>query len=157
MTADPRAALATLVAALERHLELAASRRDADDPAVGAAAEAVIEAFDDYDEALFDTTGVATPLGVYSDDDEEDEDEEDEDEEDEDEETTTKRTRTTKRKMTDEEDDEDEEDEDEDEEDEDEADEPADPRDPEDQGGGMYAGLDDEDIDFDDEESEGDE
>ena len=56
MTADPRAALETLVAALERHLELAASRRDADDPAVGAAAEAVIEAFDDYDEALFDTT-----------------------------------------------------------------------------------------------------
>ncbi|MGB8383501.1 MAG: hypothetical protein WCG47_20005 [Dermatophilaceae bacterium] len=110
MTADPRAALETLVAALERHLELAASRRDADDPAVGAAAEAVIEAFDDYDEALFDTTGVATPLGVYSDEDEEDEDEDE--------------------------------------------DEPADPGDLEDAGAGMYAGLDVEDIDFDDEESD---
>ena len=54
MSADPRAALATFVAALERHLELAASRKDAEDPAVGAAAEAVVEAFDDYDEALFE-------------------------------------------------------------------------------------------------------
>ena len=126
MTADPRAALETLVAALERHLELAASRRDADDPAVGAAAEAVIEAFDDYDEALFDTTGVATPLGVYSDEDEDD---------------RTTRTRTTdddeRRTTTDEDED-----------------EPADPGDLEDAGAGMYAGLDDEDIDFDDEESD---
>jgi hypothetical protein len=86
MTADPRAALATFVAALERHLELAASRKDADDPAVGAAAEAVIEAFDDYDEALFDSTGVATPLGVYGEDDEDDDDEEEDDEDDEDDE-----------------------------------------------------------------------
>ncbi|MGV1030039.1 MAG: hypothetical protein ACOYBU_16235, partial [Dermatophilaceae bacterium] len=83
MTADPRAALATLVAALERHLELAASRRDAEDPAVAAAAEAVIEAFDDYDETLFDATSVATPLGVYVDD-EDDEDDEDEGEDDDD-------------------------------------------------------------------------
>ncbi len=132
MTADPRAALATFVAALERHLELAASRRDADDPAVGAAAEAVIEAFDDYDEALFDTTGVATPLGVYTD---EDEDEDDDDEDDEDEDNDA----------------------DDDADDaEDDEDEPADPRDREDEGSGMYAGLDDEDIDFDDEDAEDD-
>ena len=127
MTADPRAALETLVAALERHLELAASRRDADDPAVGAAAEAVIEAFDDYDEALFDTTGVATPLGVYSDEDEDEEDDEDEENDD---------------------------DEDEEDDDDEDEDEPADPGDLEDAGAGMYAGLDDEDIDFDDEESD---
>ena len=39
MTADPRAALTSLVAALERHLEVASSRRDPDDPAVVSAAE----------------------------------------------------------------------------------------------------------------------
>lgn len=73
MSADPRAALAALVAALERHLELASSRRDPDDPAVVAAADAVAEAFDDYDEALFEATDVATPLAVYGDgDDDED-------------------------------------------------------------------------------------
>ena len=149
MTADPRAALSTLIAALERHLELAASRKDADDPAVGAAAEAVIEAFDDYDEALFDSTGVATPLGVYGEDDDEDEDEDDDDEDDED----------------DEDEDDEEEDErrgrgrgrdaDEDDEDEvgDEDEEPAEPRGRADEAG-VYAGLDDEDVDFEDDQDE---
>ena len=37
MTADPRAALSALVAALETHLETAAVRRGEDDPAVIAA------------------------------------------------------------------------------------------------------------------------
>lgn len=67
MIADPRAALAQLVSALERHLEVAADRRDPDDAAVISAAEALAEAFDDYDEALFLATEVATPLAVYGD------------------------------------------------------------------------------------------
>ena len=67
MTVDPRAALAQLVTALERHLEVASSRRDPDDPAVVSAAEALAVAFDDYDEALFVATDVATPLAVYGD------------------------------------------------------------------------------------------
>lgn len=67
MTVDPRAALAQLVTALERHLEVASSRRDPDDPAVVSAAEALAGAFDDYDEALFVATDVATPLAVYGD------------------------------------------------------------------------------------------
>ena len=50
MTADPRAALTSLVAALERHLEVASSRRDPDDPAVVSAAEELTDAFFDDDE-----------------------------------------------------------------------------------------------------------
>ena len=94
MTVDPRAALAQLVTALERHLEVASSRRDPDDPAVGSAAEALAVAFDDYDEALFVATDVATPLAVYGD--------------------------------------------------------IEDDLDTDDDGSGVYAGLDDEEIDFDD-------
>jgi hypothetical protein len=86
MTADPRAALTSLVAALERHLEVATSRRDPDDPAVVSAAEELTDAFFDYDEALFEVTGVTTPLdGPYDEDDEDDEDEEDEDDDEDDE------------------------------------------------------------------------
>ena len=94
MTVDPRAALAQLVTALERHLEVASSRRDPDDPAVVSAAEALAVAFDDYDAALFVATDVATPLAVYGD--------------------------------------------------------IEDDLDTDDDGSGVYAGLDDEEIDFDD-------
>jgi hypothetical protein len=85
MTADPRAALASLVAALERHFEVATSRRDPDDPGVVTAAEELTDAFFDYDEALFDVTGVTTPLdGPYDEDEDEDLDDEDDDDEDDD-------------------------------------------------------------------------
>jgi hypothetical protein len=86
MTADPRAALTSLVAALERHLEVATSRHDPDDPAVVSAAEELADAFFDYDEALFELTGVTTPLdGPYDEEDEDDLDDDDDDDEDEDE------------------------------------------------------------------------
>lgn len=109
MTADPRAALALLVSALERHLEVATTRRDPDDPGVIAAAEALAEAFDDYDEILFAATEVATPLAVYGDEDDFDDDD-DEDE--------------------------------------------VDPRTVLDGEATVYAGLDDEDVDFDDSEDD---
>ena len=81
MTADPRAALATFVAALERHLEASASRRGENDPTVVAAYQDLADAFDDYDDALLDAFGEVTPLEIYSgpfDEDDELEDEEDE-------------------------------------------------------------------------------
>lgn len=88
MTTDPRASLAALTAAFERHLEVARSRRDPDDAAVVAAATDLAEAFDDYDEELFQVTGVATPLAIYDgpfeDDDDEDDDDDDDDGEDDD-------------------------------------------------------------------------
>ncbi|MGZ4742477.1 MAG: primosomal protein [Oryzihumus sp.] len=66
MTADPRAALATFVAALERHLEASASRRGENDPTVVAAYQDLADAFDDYDDALLDAYGEVTPLEIYS-------------------------------------------------------------------------------------------
>ena len=71
MTADPRAALATLVSALERHLEASASKRGEDDPTVLAAYEDLADAFEAYDEALLTNFGEMTPLELYDDADEE--------------------------------------------------------------------------------------
>jgi hypothetical protein len=72
MTADPRAALATLVSALERHLEAAGSKHGENDPVVFAAYQDVAEAFDAYDDALLDAYDEVTPLEVYHEDAEED-------------------------------------------------------------------------------------
>ena len=72
MTADPRAALATLVSALERHLEAAGSKRGENDPVVFAAYQDVAEAFDAYDDALLDAYDEVTPLEVYHEEAEED-------------------------------------------------------------------------------------
>ncbi|CAN5504403.1 hypothetical protein BH23ACT6_BH23ACT6_22790 [soil metagenome] len=77
MNNDPRAALNALVAALERHLEMAADRRRKDDPAMIAAYQRIANAFVDYDDALLDTFGEVTPLDVYSDDGEDDDFDED--------------------------------------------------------------------------------
>jgi len=84
MKADPRAALATLTASLERHLEASASRRGENDPTVVAAYQSVADAFDLYDDALLEAYGEVTPLEIYSGEgDEGDEDDDDEDEVDE--------------------------------------------------------------------------
>jgi hypothetical protein len=81
MTADPRAALATLTASLERHLEASASRRGENDPTVVAAYQAVADAFDLYDDALLEAYGEVTPLEIYSGDGDGDDDTDDGDEE----------------------------------------------------------------------------
>ena len=85
MNADPRAALAILIASLERHLEASASRRGENDPTVVAAYQAVADAFDLYDDALLEAYGEVTPLEIYSGNDDEDggDDDEDDDEDDE--------------------------------------------------------------------------
>lgn len=85
MSADPRAALATFVSALERHLEAASSRRGENDPTVVAAYQDVAEAFDRYEDALMDAYEEVTPLEIYSDDDEDDDFDDDDDDFDEDE------------------------------------------------------------------------
>ncbi|WP_186526317.1 hypothetical protein [Leekyejoonella antrihumi] len=72
MTADPRAALTSLVGALERHLEAAASRRGENDPTVVAAYRDLADAFEAYDDVLLDVYGEVTPLEVYSGDDDDD-------------------------------------------------------------------------------------
>jgi len=79
MTVDPRAALANLFAALERHLEASAQRRGENDPTVVAAFQDVADSFELYDDALLETYGEVTPLEIYyGDDDEEGPDEQDE-------------------------------------------------------------------------------
>lgn len=86
MTADPRAALATFVSALERHLEAASSRRGENDPAVVAAYQDLAEAFDAYDDALMEAFGEVTPLEIYGGDDEDEDLDEDYDDDEDDEE-----------------------------------------------------------------------
>lgn len=74
MTADPRAALTTLVSAFERHLEACSARRGEDDPTVLAAADELADAFEAYDDVLLAAFGEMTPLEVYGDDDDLDDD-----------------------------------------------------------------------------------
>ena len=70
MTADPRAALATLVSARAAPGGLGI-RRGEDDPTVLAAYEDLADAFEAYDEALLTNFGEMTPLELYDDADEE--------------------------------------------------------------------------------------
>jgi hypothetical protein len=80
MSADPRAALNQLVAALERHLEASSTKHGEDDPSVVAAYEDLADAFEAYDGALYDAYGEMTPLDIYTDDDEGPDEGRDEDE-----------------------------------------------------------------------------
>jgi hypothetical protein len=82
MTVEPRAALDRLIAALESHYAAAASGRGVEDPAFTSAYATLIDAFETYDEALYEATGIDTPFLVYDDDDEEDDYEDEDDLED---------------------------------------------------------------------------
>jgi hypothetical protein len=93
MTTEPRAALDRLIAALEAHLSAAAGRQGEADPAVVSAYQVLADAFESYDEALYDAFDEVTPFVLYDDaedaaSDDEDDDledlEDDEDDEDED-------------------------------------------------------------------------
>jgi hypothetical protein len=79
MPTDPAAALERLVDALRDHLRASVEVRDPDDDAVLDAAADVADAFDAYDEALFDATGVDTPLDLIDEDDDEDDESDDDD------------------------------------------------------------------------------
>lgn len=84
MARDPREALEEFIDALREHMEIALEVQDPDSDEVLDAADAVGDAFDEYDEALFDVSGVDTPLD-YLDDDYDDDDDDDDDDIDEDE------------------------------------------------------------------------
>ncbi len=73
MATDPRAALDRLFAAFEEHLDAVETLQDDEAPVVLATSDALAEAFENYDESLYEEYGVDTPLVVY-DGDEEDED-----------------------------------------------------------------------------------
>lgn len=61
MSTDPRAALQSLVNALEEHLAAAANRRSDEDPSVDKAYVAIANAFEAYEEALYDAHDEVTP------------------------------------------------------------------------------------------------
>ena len=82
MSIDPRVALEALTAALEEHLAAASARRGPGDPAVEAAFFAVADAFEVYDDSLYEAYGEVTGLGVLDDDADDDEEEDVDDEED---------------------------------------------------------------------------
>lgn len=84
MTPDPRAALARLVAALEDHLAAAANRRGEADPVVADAYQRAADAFEVYEEAIYDAYDEVTPFVLYDEDEDDDEDEDGDDEEDDD-------------------------------------------------------------------------
>lgn len=79
MSADPRAALSLLVTAFERHLEACSSRRGEDDPTVAAAYDDLLDAFETYDNALYEAYGEMTPLDAYTGDEDDDHDDDDDD------------------------------------------------------------------------------
>lgn len=82
MSIDPRVALQSLTGALEEHLAASAARRGDGDPAVEAAFFAVADAFEVYDDSLYEAYGEVTPLEVIDEEDDDDEDEDVDDEED---------------------------------------------------------------------------
>ena len=82
MSDDPRAALDRMVAALEAHLLAVQQRRGEQDPAVEHAYAVLSDAYETYDEALFDAYGETTPFELYDDDDDDSDDDDDDDDSD---------------------------------------------------------------------------
>lgn len=82
MSNDPRAALQTLVNAFEEHLAAAANRRSDNDPAVDGAYLSIADAFDAYEEALYEAYDEVTPLTVFAEEDDDDSDDDDDYDED---------------------------------------------------------------------------
>lgn len=62
--------MAALTAALEEHLVAASARRGEEDPIVEAAFLAIVDAFEVYEEVLFDAFDEVTPLVIYGEDEE---------------------------------------------------------------------------------------
>jgi hypothetical protein len=79
MTADPRAALDRLVAALEAHFTAVSTRRSDDDPRVDDAYDVLADAFEVYDDALAQVYGEVTPFVLEEEEDEDDEADDDAD------------------------------------------------------------------------------
>lgn len=70
MSIDPRVALSSLTTALEEHLIAASNRRGDGDPSVESAFFAVADAFEVYEDALYEAYNEVTPLQVFDDEDE---------------------------------------------------------------------------------------
>ncbi len=72
MSTDPRTELTRLLDALETHLDAVAHRTREHDPVIDEAYVEIANAFEAYENALFEVHNEVTPLSVYGDDDDED-------------------------------------------------------------------------------------
>jgi hypothetical protein len=72
MTADPRAALDRLIAALEAHFDAVANRRSEDDPRIDDTYDLLADAFEVYDGSLADTYNELLPFAIDDSDDDDD-------------------------------------------------------------------------------------
>lgn len=72
MSTDPRVSLEALISALQEHLAAATNKRSEDDPTLEHAYYALADAFEGYEDALYDATGEVTPLDIFEDDEDDD-------------------------------------------------------------------------------------
>ena len=72
MTADPRAALDRLIAALEAHFDAVTHRRSEDDPRIDDTYDLLADAFEIYDGSLGATYNELLPFAIDDSDDEDD-------------------------------------------------------------------------------------
>ena len=70
MSTDPRTELTRLLDALETHLDAVTHRTREHDPVIDEAYVEIANAFEAYENALFEKHNEVTPLAVYGDDDE---------------------------------------------------------------------------------------
>lgn len=77
MSTDPRVSLDALVSALQEHFAAATNKRGEDDPTLEHTYYALADAFEGYEDALYDATGEVTPLDIFEDDDDFDDYEDD--------------------------------------------------------------------------------
>lgn len=69
MSTDPRVSLEALISTLQEHLAAATNKRGDEDPTLEHAYYGLADAFEDYEDALYDATGEVTPLDIFDDDD----------------------------------------------------------------------------------------
>ncbi|GAA1496314.1 hypothetical protein [Paeniglutamicibacter kerguelensis] len=69
MSTDPRVALSVLISCLEEHLAAVASKRGAEDATLSSAFLAVADAFEEYEDALYEAYEEFLPLSVVDEDD----------------------------------------------------------------------------------------
>ncbi|GAB3619672.1 hypothetical protein [Glutamicibacter endophyticus] len=69
MSTDPNYALHDLIARLENHLQVVSFSRSDQDPAVDAAYRALADAFESYEDALYDRYNELLPFTIPEDDD----------------------------------------------------------------------------------------
>jgi hypothetical protein len=72
MSTDPRVALSVLISCLEEHLSAVSGKRGAQDASISAAFLAVADAFEEYEDSLYEAYEEFLPLTITDEDDDDD-------------------------------------------------------------------------------------